>query len=243
MHQPWHSIVLALAACCLSAATAQAPDCLTNLYDVVATCFQSQGLTLYAHSGQQDPTTLLQEAQAMDPTIQCRHPDKYKSALACALQSLKDCVSQVGMGAALPDIDKFKQGVDVVCGKIDDFDSVCMKEHYPDILLCGQQVMERLVEKNSEDMTDIGQLLCMSTDVHYDCAGEHLKSCGKQTVDIYLEQLNKYQVPEACVDSPPGRSGRAAYDVAGTGGSNSVAASFALTFAVASLALWSRLRH
>nr|KAG5697913.1 hypothetical protein BaRGS_026851 [Batillaria attramentaria] len=55
----------------------------------------------------------------MDPTIQCRHPDKYKSALACALQSLKDCVSQVGMGAALPDIDKFKQGVDVVCGKID----------------------------------------------------------------------------------------------------------------------------
>nr|KAG5697911.1 hypothetical protein BaRGS_026849 [Batillaria attramentaria] len=66
-----------------------------------------------------------------------------------------------------------------------------MKEHYPDILLCGQQVMERLVEKNSEDMTDIRQLLCMSTDVHYDCAGEHLKSCGKQTVDIYLEQQSQ----------------------------------------------------
>lgn len=241
----WHSLLLIIAALCMGMCSSQSqPQCITRLYDVVSLCFKNQNLSLHTHSGQQDPTTIMQETQALDPALQCQHADQFKTAIACALESVKDCLSHVGMAGAIPDTDKFKQGMDVVCQRLDDLDAECMKRHYNDIMQCGQEVVKRVVERSENSkFDDIEAIICLSADVNYDCSKELLKTCGKQTLDVYLEQLNKYQLPSACADSPPGRSGRVAYDVYGTGGSNSASDSAVLTVtaAVASLALFFRL--
>jgi hypothetical protein len=44
-----------------------------------------------------------------------RNKNGYKKAVSCALEHLGNCLQAVGMGAALPDTEKFKQGVDAIC--------------------------------------------------------------------------------------------------------------------------------
>ncbi|KAK7089914.1 hypothetical protein V1264_009794 [Littorina saxatilis] len=207
--------------------------CLEELYGRVETCFTSQDLMLHVQSGQQDPTKLMQEAQALDPVVQCRNKTAYKMAVGCSLASLNECLSQVGMVGALPDIDKYKEGFDVVCESEKDFNNDCLKENFPRITACGERVVQSLVHspKTNKDYTT-QDIICISNDVHYDCSQKYLQACDNKTLAIYLEQLNLYQVPKACESKRPGRP-RSHYTMSNS--ANSLAASFLVLSAVASL--------
>ncbi|KAL8595426.1 hypothetical protein ACOMHN_024125 [Nucella lapillus] len=126
--------------------------------------------------------------------------------------TLKSCLSLAGMEGAIPDVTRFQRGMDVVCERKDDLNTECLKSRYPDIITCGERTVRALAESR-QGHTDIADIICLSADVNYDCASEYLKPCGNETRDIFLQQLDKYQVPAICVNRSPGRAGRKRHNV------------------------------
>ncbi|KAL8625500.1 hypothetical protein ACOMHN_014589 [Nucella lapillus] len=184
--------------------------CVETLLADVETCFSKQGIGLVLKSGQQDATMLMRETQAMDPAVQCKNLPGYMGALNCSLGILRQCLDTVNMGGSIPNSGSFLQGMKAVCARQDEFDSECLKSHYPDILRCGEETVKREVQRRSKSLT-MEQIICLSADVNYDCSNMHLMNCGNNTHEIYMEQLSKYQVPAACVNTPPGRAGKPIY--------------------------------
>ncbi|XP_076453935.1 uncharacterized protein LOC143289034 [Babylonia areolata] len=182
------------AVCCLCGVTRGQPSCVENLFSDVAACFSKEGLDLSLQSGQQDATKLMRETQSMDPSVQCANLAMYKGAISCSLNVLKSCLNTVNMGGSIPDPSNFAKGMDVICERQEDFDSDCLKSHYPHILTCGEETVKAVVRARTDTPT-MDEIICLSADVNYDCSKLHLQSCARDTLDIYLEQLNKYQVP------------------------------------------------
>lgn len=207
-----------IAVACLAALTSgQAGGrCVETLFDDVAECFRKKGLGLAVESGQQDATKLMRETQAMNPDVQCKNLESYKGALNCSLGVLRQCLDTVNMGGSIPNTRSFQAGMEAVCARQDDFDSDCLQNRYPDILRCGEQTVKEVVQRKSESL-NMNQIICLSADVNYDCSNIHLMSCGKDTHEIYMDILNKYQVPAACVSTPPGRPDRTVYVSSGAG--------------------------
>ncbi|XP_076435300.1 uncharacterized protein LOC143275207 [Babylonia areolata] len=187
-----------------------------GLHRTVSSCFTSHGLTLAATRDGQDatpggegPGQLLRQTQAINPEAQCRQKEKYKAATKCTLAALKKCMAVAGMEGAIPDVTRFQKGVDVVCDRQDDLDTECLKRQYPDILRCGERTVKALAHGNQGDAgNSLNHIICLSAEVHYDCATQHLKACDEVTTEIFLQQLDQYHVPTVCINRSPGRPGR-----------------------------------
>ena len=65
-------IVFSVSATIVAVVYGQQQRCVEQLFDNVINCFTEQGLDLNVEPGQQDATKLMQETQAMDPSVQCR---------------------------------------------------------------------------------------------------------------------------------------------------------------------------